>query len=88
MNTEMNNRQALNDIAASQKMQHIKDYCELGAALSSIANIMMRKGVSAVEAMEPEYDNERIALMLSEGVDVQDAEELVQRDIETLLHGD
>lgn len=81
-----NNYRAKQDMAFAQHMQRTKELCERGAALASIAKIMMRKGVSAAEAMSDAYDQERIKLMMAEGVDGYDAEQLVKTDIDVLLN--
>ena len=81
-----NNQRAKQDLAFSQQMQRTKELCERGAALSSIAKIMMRKGVSAYEAMSDDYEQERIKLMMAEGVDGYDAEQLAKIDPEVLLN--
>jgi transcriptional regulator len=80
-----NNQRAKQDFAFSKQMQRTKELCERGAALSSIAKIMMRSGITADEAMSNKYDQERIKLMMAEGVDGYDAEQLVRTDINVLL---
>lgn len=83
-----NNQRAKQDMSFSQHMQRTKELCERGAALSSIAKIMMGKGVSADEAMSNKYDRERIKIMMAEGVDGYDAEQLVRTDATILLNSE
>lgn len=85
MGMEHNNRVALNNIRLSQQMQITRDRCEQGAMLLAVASLMMRRGISMKEALSMEHYDERIKLMMSEGVDESDAHGLCMLDLHTLI---
>lgn len=57
---------------------------EKGVALLAIATVMVRKEVCAAEAMSDAHDAERTGIMMQAGIDGEDAENLLDVDIDHL----